>query len=261
MTISMASPAASTQLSSELTDAIIDHLRTDCRTLVVCSAVCRRWLPRSRYHLFDNANVCLRHSNHNDFFDLQDSPVASLVPYVRHLTLRDERGGNWIARALSRLTALTAVKSLELNQVQFEISTISTLFSAFKELESLRMYHVYFGSLADVMCVLGTCAHLEHIELDRVGWDFSEEPSAFHDQRPLIRLRSLALGECDKEAVVKWLYSRPIPAIEALRLSLVRKAPTQLMHAFLTALGPSLKSFSLGFATAPDDFGAVERVY
>jgi len=256
--------APSTRLPAELTDSIIDHLYADYRSLKICSTVCKTWLPRSRHHLFDDVNVCLQHSNHDSFFQLLDSPRATLVPYVRRLTLRDQRGDKWVFRAIHRLTALTAVKSLVVEQMQFaelQTKTIPALCAAFRGLESLRMYQVSFGSLAHLMNMLSASTSLEHIELSMVEWDSIEMCSTDGDQKAPSRLRSLTLGSnCNKNAVIAWLqFCRPVPSIEVLQLSLIRKAPTQSMCNFLCILGPSLKSLGLGFAATYGDVGGVER--
>lgn len=257
---------SSIQLPSELTDSIIDHLRADCFSLQVCSTVCKTWLPRSRYHLFENVDVCLQHSNHIRFFELLDSPSATLVPYVRNLILRDERGDKWIAKALLRLRVLTAVKSLGVEQVQFDnmqTKTIPTLFASFGELESLRMYQVSFGSLTHMMDALSACPRLERLSLDIVEWESPPVLPGSDGQRAPSRLRSLALGGgCDKDAVAEWLHScRPIPSIEELHLNLIHRAPTQAMCDFLSTVGPSLKLFGFGFAAGSGDVGVIERAY
>jgi len=78
----------------------------------------------------------------------------------------------------------------------------------------------------------GTC--LEHVEFYSIEWDSAGLVLHLWRERAPSRLRSLTLGDgnCDKDAVVEWLLScRPVPPIEALRLSLICKAPTPSMCA------------------------------
>ncbi|EJF64777.1 hypothetical protein DICSQDRAFT_52376, partial [Dichomitus squalens LYAD-421 SS1] len=44
-------------LPGELVDRIIDHLYNDASSLKATSLVCKTWLPRSRFHLFQGV-VC-----------------------------------------------------------------------------------------------------------------------------------------------------------------------------------------------------------
>jgi hypothetical protein len=67
--------------------------------------VCKILLVRSRYNFFDNVDVCFRHDIQTmiTFSRLLDSPRAALASYIRHLTLRDERGDTkWLSRVLPR---------------------------------------------------------------------------------------------------------------------------------------------------------------
>lgn len=52
----------------------------------VCSLVCKRWLPRSRFHLF--SRVTLDADNFLSFIDIVDSNSLPILSFIQHLKLR-----------------------------------------------------------------------------------------------------------------------------------------------------------------------------
>jgi hypothetical protein len=99
------------KIPSELADTIIDYLHDDSRALSSCSIVCKAWLvPRSRFHLFEHILLVEAPP-----FDLFDSPLSTIAPYVRYLNLQEGQGRysyepEWLNKALLRLAVLTTIK-------------------------------------------------------------------------------------------------------------------------------------------------------
>jgi hypothetical protein len=71
------------QLATELTDFIIDHLHSDRQSLSVCSLVCRKWLPASRFHLFGTVRV--KWFNVHSFVELLGAPSSTIPTHVHTL--------------------------------------------------------------------------------------------------------------------------------------------------------------------------------
>ncbi|KAF8877378.1 hypothetical protein BD779DRAFT_1423196, partial [Infundibulicybe gibba] len=69
---------------SEVMDLVIDQLRKDKTTLIVCSLVCRSWLPRARHNLFSVLNIRTRLTSVQR---LLQSPLCTIHPHVRGLKL------------------------------------------------------------------------------------------------------------------------------------------------------------------------------
>jgi hypothetical protein len=77
------------ELAQELIDEIIDHCYGGpggAAAVNTCGLVCKRWLPRSRSHLF--SRVILDADNLPPFIDLVDSSSSPILSFIRHLTLR-----------------------------------------------------------------------------------------------------------------------------------------------------------------------------
>ncbi|KAJ7939200.1 hypothetical protein B0H13DRAFT_2300952 [Mycena leptocephala] len=71
---------------------LIDKVMNDCSAgpggaaaLKACGLVCKRWLPRSRYHVF--SRIILDADNLPLFIDIVDSSSLPILSFVQHLTL------------------------------------------------------------------------------------------------------------------------------------------------------------------------------
>ncbi|KAJ7433872.1 hypothetical protein FB451DRAFT_284168 [Mycena latifolia] len=74
------------ELAQELVDHFIDCWNVaDKDAMSSCGLVCKRWLPRSRYHLF--SQVSLNAKNLDSFVDLVESSRLPVLSYIRHLIL------------------------------------------------------------------------------------------------------------------------------------------------------------------------------
>ncbi|KAJ7461522.1 hypothetical protein FB451DRAFT_1268457 [Mycena latifolia] len=77
------------ELAQELVDLVIDEVAATVNTQDIgsCSRVCRRWLPRSRKHLFQR--ITLSHAALLEILDLMDASPAPLLPFVRSLNIHE----------------------------------------------------------------------------------------------------------------------------------------------------------------------------
>ncbi|KIM86665.1 hypothetical protein PILCRDRAFT_815901 [Piloderma croceum F 1598] len=265
------------KIPSELADTIIDCLHDDSRALASCSVVCRAWLPRSRFHLFEHI---LLEPSRLQLFDLLDSPLSTIAPYVRCLHLEEGRGRysyepEWLNKALPRLAVFTAVESLEVDLARFDLLETETtrgLVSNFRMLRNLHFWHVKFRTFSQLVDVLGECPHLEHISFDCLfyqdKWDTPHEghpeiknslPTSCAQRIPL-HLRTFDLGSCEKNAILYWLLSgNSCLVINTLRLRTVCLEETRAIGAFVRTLGPSLEHLEINFAVSFE--GDVEKAF
>ncbi|KAJ7743680.1 hypothetical protein DFH07DRAFT_925294 [Mycena maculata] len=84
-------------LPIELAECIIDASRHHPPTLATCSLVCKRWLPRSRHHLFSSLDLSAdwnpEPNSVTEFLKIIDSPKSTLIPYVTTVVLSKRSWG------------------------------------------------------------------------------------------------------------------------------------------------------------------------
>ncbi|KAJ7474078.1 hypothetical protein FB451DRAFT_1466592 [Mycena latifolia] len=99
-------------LAQELVEHFIDCWNVvDKDAMSSCGLVCKRWLPRSRYHLF--SDVSLNTDNLRSFADLVDSSSLPILSYIRHLILVF-RGSPLDTTHLARLHPCQNLTSIEI---------------------------------------------------------------------------------------------------------------------------------------------------
>ncbi|KAJ7250168.1 hypothetical protein B0H12DRAFT_1219766 [Mycena haematopus] len=76
--------------AQELVDDVIDSWALvdldSADSMKVCGLVCKRWLPRSRFHLF--SQVALDADNLRSFVDIIDSSSLPILSFIQHFQLR-----------------------------------------------------------------------------------------------------------------------------------------------------------------------------
>ncbi|KAJ7088410.1 hypothetical protein B0H15DRAFT_290053 [Mycena belliarum] len=104
------------KLPQELIDHTIDdyHAAADPteRAMECCGLVCKRWLRRSRFHLF--SDLTLSAGNLPDFVDIIERSSTSLLNFVRHLELQ-YHGPSPDPLLLSRLHRCPNLVSIDLH--------------------------------------------------------------------------------------------------------------------------------------------------
>jgi len=234
-------------IPSELIDEIIDRINADIYSLMTCSTVSKAWLPRSRHHIF--GRLCLQPSTSAKFFELVDSPLSTIAPYVRHLVLTRTYGGGgqlWFPGVLPRLITFTALLSCTLtlaNFVPFKGDLTPIFASSFRLLSHLALSRCRFKSFAQFTDVMCACPNLESFASTDLSWNaddaFSDPKHIRLSRHPL--LRALNLCGDGKGAVLNWLrLGASPPRVSRLVITWLYLEDPECFGAFLRALGPSL---------------------
>ncbi|KAJ7611297.1 hypothetical protein FB45DRAFT_321560 [Roridomyces roridus] len=98
------------ELAQELVDCIIDFCQmADRKRIGSYGLVCKRWLPRSRYHLF--TTVYLDSFSLADYIRLVDGSTLPILSFTQHLHLLTGRAplDEWLLHRLNPSTSLTSV--------------------------------------------------------------------------------------------------------------------------------------------------------
>jgi hypothetical protein len=251
-------------LPQELIDKIVDYFCDNIQVLVTLSVVCKAWLPRTRYHLFNYVSVLPW--NCDKLLDLLNSPSTTFIPLIRHLNLQDypgRDGSNLLPRALPQLMVLTAVHELRIRDARIHLwkaGVWSSFISGFQtsSLRDIRIScGIRFESFSQLIDTLGAFPCLEHISLHVVSWVGNDTVMPSAAQKVPTRLQSLELGSVGtgyKGSILRWLLSGNVAlTITKLRIITIQKNETAAIGEFLLALGPSLKQLDLGFATSHVD--------
>ncbi|KAJ7503255.1 hypothetical protein B0H11DRAFT_2187741 [Mycena galericulata] len=69
------------EFAQEIVDKVIDFAAPS--EIEACGLVCRRWLPRNRYHLF--SKVILTRNNLSAFVDIVDISPLPILSYIQHI--------------------------------------------------------------------------------------------------------------------------------------------------------------------------------
>ena len=220
-------------LPPELTDAIIDVVADDKKTLAACSRVCKTWLVRSRVHLWRRIVL---DSNHETMKRLslfsgmtRNSPF--LVSHIQYLELSylDHSLADDI---LAQLPALRGLKTLVLYLLTVQLQVLDGhVFSA--SLEQLVVSYTTFEDMSDWHRLVAGLPSLRALTIGaamqfRRGKRPAKLPSASLDDPDVefeLRLRKLDVDFANDEqnAIRFWLAL--LPYVEAKTLC-VRRIPT-----------------------------------
>ena len=77
-------------LPLELEERVIDSSCDSVSTLRSCSLTCRRWLPRSRYHLFSSIRVSTKDELYALHQAIEDAPHLELPARVQSITIKPQ---------------------------------------------------------------------------------------------------------------------------------------------------------------------------
>jgi hypothetical protein len=222
---------------AELLDLIIDHLHDHRKTLADCSLVCKAWLSSSRYHLFFRIHVADTASLTRFLNDL-DSPLSTIAPFVRALTLRKcdylsplDRVGIDVSRVIPPQTAQLDPRTVSLSHLK-----------ALRKLALAQFHFNHFGEFVDMVSVFPL---LEEISLDGVQWEEDQIPP---HRSPPKSLQVICLGDCAKEQILNWLISEEVaPTVKIVNLRHIIPSQMLSIRRFLRVVGPSLEQLHFGF--------------
>ena len=252
----------------ELIDNIIDVLSDDKPTLMACSAVCKFWLPRSRYALFGRMKIKVHPTNSEAFFRLLDSPSSTIIPYVHSLHIERDYGGGgefWFKDVLPRLAVLGAsLKSIVLtlaNFVTLAAELQPSLWANFQRLSQLRLDRCRFLSFVQFVDVISMCPCLQNLSVVDMSWRDDDSPLlALYDQPHRLKwpaLSKIALSGLGKAAFLYWLQcAQELPPIAEVVLDNFIVGDISHIGTFLRALGPSLRCLRLPSLIQAGEFPA-----
>ncbi|KAJ7060810.1 hypothetical protein C8F01DRAFT_175282 [Mycena amicta] len=123
-------------LAQELVDTILDFLHSDHHSLLQVSLVARKWVPATRYHLFERVMLSLvRHRGSlggtydtaRPFLDLCRSPLCTILPSIQEVSIavEVERAPNepGIIEELIELLGSSPVRKMHFLDLNHAIST------------------------------------------------------------------------------------------------------------------------------------------
>jgi len=234
----------------EISEAIIDHLRSDKPALYACSLTCRSWVHASRSHIF--SKIDLYPWNFLNFLEVLQSSTSP-GRHVRQLILNEGRGRfevepRWTSGAAPVLAAcLPGLKQLCIRQMQWDLldqAAQAGIIAGFKNVENLDLHHANFPTLAQTFEFISSFPSLNELSCDVVYWPRTEDTPA-GQIRPPPFLHSVRLGLCLKEHFVRWLLSEEL-RIHTLDLTLISRVQTRSIGNLLSRLGPNLQHLKIG---------------
>jgi hypothetical protein len=255
-------PTAIPVFPNEIFDTIIDHLHNDKWALLRTCLVCRAWLPSSRYHQFRRVELTGTRRIAN-FLDILESPLSTILPFVRSLVLRES---GWGALSSSR----TWVPGEGWEPVSVVPKT--ALFALLRELHRLDIRQFHFEFFSQVVEMVSIFPVLEEVLLRRVHWsttgrDASSREGVSPPGRELLfppSLRFMELGDCPKSEVLDWLIlKRCTPNLRTILLGSIAAAEINSINRYLQTLGPTLEHLTLVFCSEDSEaaIGALSHAF
>ncbi|KAJ7160577.1 hypothetical protein C8R43DRAFT_1233788 [Mycena crocata] len=256
-------------LSLELVDRIIDDLSSDLAAVKTCGLVCRRWLPRSRFHLFSEIKLQVgepsSHMNQppntmQSFWELLETSFFDILPCVRHLTLFYDGEYSLKNDDVLRFSLCFQLRSLHIHlpqllssdsmeetlwTLQYQLEIVGPKFSSLSEF-SLDFFH---SSLNALLAILACVPTVEKLRLD--GANITEPPDDTNTLPQLpaqLHTLDISVGQLGGEVFFAHLLSLPTqPPIRCLRIdntsmNLLPGAPTA---GYMQRIGHALLSLEI----------------
>ncbi|KAJ7110528.1 hypothetical protein C8R44DRAFT_883666 [Mycena epipterygia] len=247
--------------AQELIDNVIDCWRlADHKGMQPCGLVCKRWLYRSRYHVF--SIVPLDTENRGAFVNLVDTSSLPILSFIRHLALlyhdsplhaghldrlhdcpnlasitirtvdiggRNLSAVDWLASRESLQTHLRAwsAKSLSLSNLELFIPSMD----------------LPLGTLADLICCVPSVE-----TLSVTGLDTRLTATAVPLTTGPTRLANLILFIYNGSGglVLCWLLSLPVlPILKSSVLNMFRNEDTSAIEEYFRHAGEGLESLEI----------------
>lgn len=268
------------QLPLELSDHVIDCLHGDHQALSTCSLVCRGWLPRAQYHLFER--VSLSPYNWQAFEKLMiSSPHIGVL--VRNLDIshkftyhggapaQEVEGMTRMVEVFPMITArLHAVTRLDLCVV--DIPKWIDVLTGLRTVKELRLVRCIVPTLTELAKLICAFPHLKKLKIgdlfvvEAFGEEDNEEenvdispialkvPSMLRPTIEALRFPSCFLWhDAPSMGLMKWLLSESLHThIDTLEVTVSRHRDAALLRGFSQELGPGLKH--LYFSLRPDNW-------
>jgi hypothetical protein len=247
---------------NELVDRIIDHLHFDISALRRGSLVCKTWLPRCRYHLFERITI-EEEAVLQGLLDLD--AFFPIAPYIQSLVLVWSRvggprafvGSRWCMKNFSALRSLTHMHFDSRKIPQDQLPPFVESFADLKVTE-LVFEHAYFATFDQLAQIITSCPSLQRISLRDHTVLWAVEAGSVPVRRlPSRSLEKLYLwSRCPMIiGLMTWMLSDPEPVhLRRLHLDYMGIASIPYVANFIQALGPALTHVELHFPMVSSEF-------
>ncbi|KAJ7114076.1 hypothetical protein C8R44DRAFT_984619 [Mycena epipterygia] len=248
------------QFPQELVDQIIDDVAATANTssLGTCGGVCRRWLPRSRKHLF--SHVALSNTDPAailSFVDIVEASSMPILSFVRSLGLclfhrQPEVSDGNMVRQLQKWPALAELfthTAKVIAQAEEALHTyIPRLGASLTRLELVLAGDLPLRVIAELMSALPFLTHLRICGDDSYGIVHSAPTPPAATCLPHLHTMGISLRR-GTDAVFEWLLSQPEPpVITSLALGgFANREPVTSIDAYIQRFGPKIVSLSLEY--------------
>ncbi|KAJ7442299.1 hypothetical protein FB451DRAFT_1297728 [Mycena latifolia] len=261
------------EFAQELVDLVIDEVATarpDTKDVGACGRVCRRWLLRSRMHLFSRIRIRLSRADPaaiQSFLDIVDASLVHILSFVRSLDVRlvnGEVSEEQVARlrncgTLTQLRIQPENAVLKEDRLRFQ-HLLHTHTWRFGACPSLTQFELGFPSdielcvIADLISTVPVTdafpphLHTMDISMNGGGTSLFFEWLLSHSKPPIFT--SLTLAGCargESIAPIEAYLLRHGPAIESLSLHywMVDFRETETFEMRALASTPRLVNLSL----------------
>ncbi len=157
--------AISPRLPPELSDAVMDFLHNDKKTLRTCALVCKAWVATSRLHLFHEITLQVKDGRFSEVFAQMLRSASAVSSSVKVLHVRPaathSKGILRPSSALSVLDHLPALHSLILHVPIIDASQTSDMRWVHPSLRLLR-FHLFCSTLQ----LAKTCRFFSRVPVD-----------------------------------------------------------------------------------------------
>ncbi|KAF7352675.1 hypothetical protein MVEN_01233300 [Mycena venus] len=222
------------RLPQELVDAILDYLASDFRSLKTCSLVCRSWLPRSRFHLFQTCTLLPQ--NILGFSDLLHCPDCTFLRHAhtikatRYYWHPNDPIFNEVAPSLPRLANVRTVEMMLSIKLYLAGARVDAFFrtgfvTAFPQVTRLILTCNFDGTLAPLVDTICFFSALEELHINMV-FGVLTTPSC--SALPPQMLHYLELSGDAQGVILAWLNAfNHLSNVDSLTLRTTVKGPSQ----------------------------------
>ncbi|KAJ6483080.1 hypothetical protein C8R45DRAFT_1215025 [Mycena sanguinolenta] len=251
--------------AQELVDLVIDHVAatTNRGDIGSCGCVCRRWLPRSRMHLFSRITLSTSHRDAVQvLMDLIDASCSDILSLVRTLHIRITRGTS--DSHMARLRSCAQLRELHIHefyaQDQHEFDRIvlthvprfGASCPSLTRFEFIPQGDLHLYVLADILSGLPCLTHLQLSGpvFTAVARGVSNPMTALPVATLPPNWHALDFSLQGANLLFQWLLShREPPIFASLRLAgwADRREHIEPIRSYLRRFGSRIESLSLAY--------------
>ncbi|KAJ7116104.1 hypothetical protein C8R43DRAFT_1112965, partial [Mycena crocata] len=265
--------SSTTDLAQELVDIILDFLHDDRGSLLSSSLVAWKWVPATRYHIFERVAISHFFTGHqgrhqfrdtaHEFLSICGSPHCTILPSIQNVVLNIDTEFNpapgLLEQVVDELARAPIAKLLFIDHTSvpdpLSLSWIAPRFPGLRELAYNALDHVVEDVFALVasfpllhsLAVYSTSRGLSTEKIVKRELTAAPPPSAFAHLNTL-RLR---LFSQQADELLSWLHNAgPQPHLQTLDVVVFHAfhngwGPVAALNAVLRATGDHLRHFSL----------------